>query len=309
MPNTLAHVGVQSIATRSALPDVRLKWVYLGCVIPDLPWILQRALLFAVPGIDPYALQAYTIVQASLFGCLFLCAAAALLSESVWGTFAILGGNAVLHLVLDAMQTKWGAGAHFLAPFSWASTNWGLFWPESIATYSLTALGLACVVWYWRPALRQPLGLVRPDAFRLVGGGVLLVGYFTVPFLLLQGPLGADASSLKTLSGSASQVGHRAALDRVQYVDAREGPRLETYRGRKQMQVEGLEVQPPATVSVRGVLVAENKIRVTDHHVHIGRLRDYPSYVGLAFIAILWVNAVMREYTMNRGAARRSGCR
>ncbi|MFB6231275.1 MAG: hypothetical protein ABEL04_08975 [Salinibacter sp.] len=302
MPNTLAHAGAQGLATRS-LRDVDLRWVYLGCVIPDLPWILQRALLFAVPGIDPYALQAYTIVQASLFGCLLLCAAAALLSGSVWGTFAILGGNVVLHLVLDAVQTKWGAGVHFLAPFSWTSTNWSLFWPESIATYALTALGLAYVAWHGRPTLHQRLDLVRPNAYRLAGIGVLLVGYFTVPFLLLQGPVQADASSLKTLSRSSNRIGHRVALDRAQYVDTQEGPCLKHYQGRVQMQVEGLEIQPPATVSIRGVLVAENKIRVADHHVHIGKLRNYPSYVGLAFIAVVWMGAVRREYATRPGPA------
>jgi hypothetical protein len=302
MPNTLAHAGAQGLATRS-LRDVDLRWVYLGCVIPDLPWILQRTLLFAVPGMDPYALQAYTIVQASLFGCLLLCAAAALLSGSVWGTFAILGGNVVLHLGLDAVQTKWGAGVHFLAPFSWTPTNWSLFWPESIATYALTALGLAYVAWHGRPTLHQRLDLVRPSTYRLAGISVLLVGYFTIPFLLLQGPVQADASSLKTLSRSANRVGHRVALDRAQYVDAQDGPRLEHYQGRVEMQVEGLGIQPPATVSIRGVLAAENKIRVIDHHVHIGKLRNYPSYVGLAFIAVVWMGAVRREYTTRHGPA------
>ena len=51
-------------------------------------------------------------------------------------------GNAALHLVLDALQTKWGSGVHFFAPVSWTSTNWGLFWPESIVTYGLTTLGV-----------------------------------------------------------------------------------------------------------------------------------------------------------------------
>jgi hypothetical protein len=75
-----------------------------------------------------------------------LSAAAALLAQAFWRTWAILGGNAVLHLILDAMQTKWGNGVHFLVPFSWDLTNWGLFWPESAVTYGLTAFGLGYIL-------------------------------------------------------------------------------------------------------------------------------------------------------------------
>lgn len=127
MPNTLAHVGAQGMATHEVLRDADPRWMYLGCVIPDLPWILQRILLVAVPGVDPYAPQAYLVVQASLFGGLLVCTAAALLTDRFWQTCVILGGNAALHLVLDALQTKWGSGVHFFAPVSWTSTNWGLF--------------------------------------------------------------------------------------------------------------------------------------------------------------------------------------
>ena len=75
MPNTLAHVGAQGMATHEVPRDADHRWMYLGCVIPDLPWILQRILLVAVPGIDPYALRAYLVVQASFFGYLLACAA------------------------------------------------------------------------------------------------------------------------------------------------------------------------------------------------------------------------------------------
>ena len=84
MPNTLAHVGAQGMATHEVLRDADPRWMYLGCVIPDLPWILQRILFVAVPGIDPYALWAYLVVQASLFGGLLVCTAAALLTDRFW---------------------------------------------------------------------------------------------------------------------------------------------------------------------------------------------------------------------------------
>jgi hypothetical protein len=284
------------MATHEVLRDADPRWMYLGCVIPDLPWILQRILLVAVPGIDPYALWAYLVVQASLFGGLLVCTAAALLTDRFWQTCVILGGNAALHLVLDALQTKWGSGVHFFAPVSWTSTNWGLFWPESIVTYGLTTLGVLYIVWHGRASIRQRLNLIRPGGVRLAGIVVLLAVYFTIPLFLLHGPIEADAHSLKALRTSVEQVGDCVALDRAQYVETPDGPRLKYYGGRVQMQAEGLDVQPPATVSVRGVLTGADTIRVTDHYVHAGRMRDYPSYLGLAFIAFVWTIAGWRAY-------------
>jgi hypothetical protein len=284
------------MATHEVLRDADPRWMYLGCVIPDLPWILQRILLVAVPGIDPYALWAYLVVQASLFGGLLVCTAAALLTDRFWRTCAILEGNAALHLVLDALQTKWGSGVHFFAPVSWTSTNWGLFWPESIVTYGLTTLGVLYIVWHGRASIRQRLNLIRPGGVRLAGIVVLLAVYFTIPLFLLHGPVEADAHSLKALHVSAERVGHRVALDQARYVNTPDGPRLELYKGRVQLRVEKLDVQPPATVSVRGVLTGADTIRVTDHYVHAGRMRDYPSYLGLAFIAFVWTIAGWRAY-------------
>ncbi len=39
MPNTLAHLAVQGLATRALLPRSDLKWIALGCVLPDLPFV------------------------------------------------------------------------------------------------------------------------------------------------------------------------------------------------------------------------------------------------------------------------------
>ena len=51
MPNTLAHLGVQALVTRTLLPRAELRWIALGCVIPDLPWIAQRALRTLFDGV------------------------------------------------------------------------------------------------------------------------------------------------------------------------------------------------------------------------------------------------------------------
>lgn len=293
MPNTLAHAGVQGLTSRTALQDVDLKWVYFACVIPDVPWILQRAAHVMAPGVDPYLLRSYVIVQASLLGCLILSAAVALFARRAWTVLAVLSGNAILHLGLDALQTKWGNGVHFFAPFSWKTTNWGLFWPESVPTYVLTVLGLLYVVWHWRTAGERP-GLTRPSIPRLTAILVLLSGYFLGPLFLLQQPIEADAHSLETLSRTEGRTGRPVEIDRARYVSSQGKPFLEYYGGR--VPVEDLEISSPATVSIQGVFASKHKVRVTKHHVHPSGLRDYPSYLGLVLIAAVWGNAALERY-------------
>lgn len=294
MPNTLAHAGAQGLLTRTVLPDADLKWVYLGCIIPDFSWILQRAALTAVPGIDPHLLRSYVIIQASLLGCLICSAAVALVARKTWTVFAVLGGNAVLHLVIDAMQTKWGNGVHFFAPVSWETINWGLFWPESFPTYVLTAFGLVYVGWYWQSSVKESLGLTWPGIWRLTGILVLLAGYFAGPLFLLRGPIEADAHSLEVLRETQERVGRQLELDRAGYVSTQSGHFLKYYGER--VQVEELKVASPATVSIRGVFVDRHKIRITKLHVHPGGLRDYPSYLGLALVVAVWGTAALKSW-------------
>lgn len=277
-----------------------LKWVYAGCVIPDLPWIFQRAVRVMVPWVDPFALRAYVIIQASLLGCLVCSVAVALSARKVWKVFAVLGGNAVLHLGLDALQTKWGNGVHFFAPFSWDLTNWGLFWPESVPTYVLTAFGLLYIVWYWRASTDEPVILVRPGIPKLIGIFVLFSTYFLGPLFLLQQPIEADAHSLKTLSDFRGRTDRSVEMDRAGYIRGQGEYFLVKFGER--VQVEKLEVSAPATVSIQGAFNGEGTVRVTELHVHADRLRDYGSYLGLGVIAVIWSVALIRNDLLRKYA-------
>ena len=93
MPNTLAHLGVQSFTTRNIIRNADIKWIYLGCIIPDMPWIIQRLVRYANPDIDMYDLRLYAIVQASLLFCILLSLAFATISKYFWKTFIILSIN------------------------------------------------------------------------------------------------------------------------------------------------------------------------------------------------------------------------
>ena len=68
---------------------------------------------------------AATNLLASLAGTLLLCAAIAALTTTPRLVASVLGLNALLHLLLDATEQKWGNGVHLLAPFSWRM-KWGI---------------------------------------------------------------------------------------------------------------------------------------------------------------------------------------
>lgn len=297
MPNTLAHAGVQSVVTRFGYRAADLKLIYLACIIPDVPWILQRIARFVVPGVDPFTLRAYVIVQASILCCLFLCAAVAVVARSPWTTFGLLAANSVLHLLLDALQTKWANGVHVLAPFSWELINWGLFWPESMITYVMSGLGLVYIVTYWRRSTFVQVPL-RLSATRLAAAGTFIAAYGLLPLLLLQQPVEANNHFLCTLMAN-SRSGRYVELDRVRYIQTEEGGALD-YWGREQIAVEGVDIDPPASVSVRGVFTGNQKIRVTDYHVHPKGVRNAASYIGLILIMTVWVIAWVRDTSSRR---------
>ena len=304
MPNTLAHIGGQGPLTHAAFRDADPKWIYLGCVIPDLPWILQRIIRVAIPSIDLFALRAYVVAQASLLNCLILCVAIALLTKHMWRVGAVLGANVGLHLVIDALQTKWANGVHFLAPWSWSLANWGLFWPESWITYVLTGLGLAFVVVRWRTGVQRRPASARVDAMRRAGSIALIGAYFALPLLLLQGPVSADNHFLKTL-GLSDRAGHYVECDRAQYRRTAGGEAVLQCWNAEPIRVKGLNAPVPATVSVRGVFVDDDTMRVIEHHIHSGWFREGASYVGLALTLMIWMIALSKHTAVQTSTANR----
>ena len=142
MPNTLAHLGINGFVTRTLIKKADLILIYIGAVIPDIPWILQRLVSALIPNIDAYDLRLYCIILASLFFSIILSAALAYLFSDTKRTFIIFSAGSLIHLLLDSIEIKWANGVHLFAPFSWKLFNAGFFWPENIAIYVITAYGL-----------------------------------------------------------------------------------------------------------------------------------------------------------------------
>lgn len=293
MPNTLGHIGVQGLLTRKLFPAVDLKWVYLGCVIPDIPWIGQR-LLRLLPTVDRLDLRLYAVVQASLVLCLLLSLALALPARRSGRCFTVLALGCGMHLLLDAAQRKWANGVNLLAPLDWQLLNYGQFWPEQWPTWVLTAMGMAYLLWHWREAFRTPLDLHPPSWRRWGAAALLLLAYGLLPLALLQGPGSADSHFVTTLREVASRPGRYLEVDRGRYHPDAGGGMLEIFTGER-LRLRGVDLRESAKISVRGRFITPDTLAVDTYQLH-GKQRDPFSLIGLMAVACLWAVGLWRAW-------------
>lgn len=293
MPNTLVHIGIHLPLTRGILRRSDPKWILLGCVVPDIPWIFQRVGRAAFSGVDLLDLRLYATVQASLFFCLIFSAAAASLSRRPLRSFAILAIGSALHLFLDALQIKWGNGVHFFAPFAWRMTNFGWLWPESPITGMFTLLGLGILAAHgFRKSPADPPRREIPNPWVRCAAAPLLLAYFLLPIPLLEGPEQADNHFVETLRKKEERTGKPIALDRAGW---QPGKGFRLFSG-ETLGAEGMEGEPAGTVSIQGVFVAPDRVRVLALHRHRSGLRDLASYAGLLGIAAAWGMAAFQRW-------------
>jgi SAM-dependent methyltransferase len=288
MPNTLAHIGVQTVLSRSLVRGADLRWIFAGCVVPDVPWIANRAAYAFTAGLDPLVWRSYWIAQASLAGSLLLCAALAALARRPLYAFALLAGNAAGHLLLDALQTKWGNGVHLLAPFSWQIWNAGWFWPESPVTVVLTALGLAVGLWaLWRVVRLPPApGLARLSSRRLSLAALFAALYVTLPLAWRADVIASDSHSLRTLAERQARAGRAVAFDRTWLEHSADGARI--VRGDEVLKATGTLPEESGRISARGRFVDPGTVSIEAFHPH-GWPRAPASYLGLLLVAAVWL--------------------
>jgi hypothetical protein len=289
MPNTLAHIGLQAPLTRLGLKTAPLQWIVLGCIIPDIPWIIQR-IFRLTPVIDPVNLRMYTVCQASLFFCCILSLAFALLTKRTGFIFLLLTANILIHLLLDACQIKWGNGIHLLAPFSWHITNFGFFWPEHSISYLLTGTGLIACIVNWPKAVKSDLFLQKPNKIKATGLAFTLLFYILAPVFFIDAAYNADVHYSRTIVDKARQTGKTVEIDRGRY--GQHTKTIATYAD------SALSINNPPAISgkllsVKGVFDQKNSITITEYHEHKSH-RDYASYAGLGYILLLWLYSIIR---------------
>lgn len=308
MPNLLAHYGAQGPLTRAVLPGVDLKWILTGCLLPDLPWILQRGATVLLPGlVDPYDLRLYLTVQASLLFCLLLALALAALTPRPRLVFGVLALNSLLALVLDALQTKWAAGVHLLAPFTWEPWSAGLFWPESAVTAAITLGGAAFLAW---AAFRDPPGPGVPLRLepgpRLLGAGAAGLAYVLLPLLFMTGAEEGGSHYIDVLRDRDRRPGRYVEFDRASYLDRPGADLLRTF-GNDELVLRGIDLDSSGSVSVRGRFASADTLRVTAYHRHRSGLRDFASYAALAALLLVWGRDVRRGVRARAGRADEPG--
>ena len=285
MPNTLVHFAAQGAASRGMWPRLDPRWIYLGCLLPDLPWILRRAVVGLGLPVDVFDLRLYTMALASLAGTLLLCAALAMATAAPRLVVAVLGANAFLHLLLDATELKFGNGVHLAAPLSWRMTGFDLLPGESLVYLVLTAAGALLLAWEIARPRNAALGFV-PSPRRLGAAGTLLAAYLVFPLPFLGAIEASDSYSVKTLREVEARPGRTVSLDRTAFRATPEGGVVELWTGERVRATGTLPVRD-GTVSIEGTFLAPDVLRV-DRLVEHEQDRDWPSYVALLLLAVVW---------------------
>jgi hypothetical protein len=294
MPNTLAHIGVQGLLTRAVARKADFKWICLGCIIPDLPWILQRAVWFlGTDLVNVYDLRLYSVVQSSLFLSLVLCASAALFSSSPRRVFSLLALNSAGHLILDALETKWANGVLLFAPFSWQLLNLGLFWPESVVIFAATAFGLGYFVYAWRVKPGQSIALSMGLRARTAIGLALLAVFLLLPLLFVADSEKANNHYVAVLRDSGQRAGKYVEMDRTYFFRRDGNVILRAFTG-EEFLLLGQVDSASGTISVRGRFFDESTVETHDLHEHSAGFRDGASMVGLFLVGVLWLVQVRR---------------
>jgi hypothetical protein len=288
MPNTLGHIGGQGAISSLLFRHVDPKWIYIGCLIPDFPWILLRITRVILPDLDIYTLRLYFMVMASLFSCLIFCAAIAILTTKFWKVFLILGINAFVHLILDALQLKWGNGVHLLAPFSWKYTRFELFWPESIPSILLTVLGIIYIASNWKKGIHLSIPVKASSRKNMAIFIFILLGYFILPYTLMTRLLQANNFYIKTLMDFDEREGKFIEFNRMNFVPDSDGGTLTSFAG-ETFKATGIKLDRKETVAVRARFISPQKLDVIEFHILEKDLRDLASYAGILVILVVWI--------------------
>lgn len=288
MPNTLAHIAVNGIASRTLGLSADPRWIYAGAVLPDIPWIMNRLVDADRLGLDPVSVRSYFIIQSSLLFCLLLSICGASLSRRFRQTFFALALGSFLHLLLDALQTKWGNGVIFFAPIDWGPVNFGLFWPDSIPAFILTAVGLvfffAMIPQLWR-AQHDSAASLRPRFVTLLSSAGV---YFLLPLVFIGGPIEADAHFLGTIRDKSARVGKYIELDRARCATTDDTTTVRLFTG-EPVRVLGIPEQCDSAASIQGKFVSGDTIEADAVHLQTTWFRDSASYVGLSLILTWWL--------------------
>jgi hypothetical protein len=212
---------------------------------------------------------------------------------------AVLGANALLHLLLDATELKFGNGVHLEAPISWRMTSFDLLPGESPVYLVLAAAGALLVAWELTRARNAILGFV-PTSSRLAASAALIAAYLLFPLPFLGAVEDSGSYSVKTLREVEARPGRKVSLDRTAFHAAPGGGLVELWTGER-VRATGAVPARDATVSLEGTFLAPDVLRIDRLLVH-RQNRDWPSYVALVLLAAVWTRPLLPPRRSRRDA-------
>lgn len=294
MPNTLSHIAVQSLFFGRFVSESSIKWVVLGALLSDIPWIVRK-LLGAMPDFsDPYTVRLYAIVQASFLFCLVLCVAVSVFSKRFLPTFILLSASCLMHLILDATELKYSAGIHLFVPFSWYSFDLPILKTDGVAALILTFIGgavaffLSVHVVLRHRKLSSGSRLMNLDlsTVRASVGLIALLVYFLLPIALIDQAISANVGSIGTLMERENRTGKTVKFDR-EWLKVQDGEVFMSTFANEDLAVENLSPdQKYNGRKVSGIVefVTSESVNFKVIHVYENYWRDWASYPGLLFI-------------------------
>ena len=297
MPNTLAHLGINGIATRTLIKKADLILIYIGAIIPDIPWIIQRTVLALMPSINTYDLRLYCVILSSLFFSIILSAALAYLFIDTKRTFVIFSAGSLIHLLLDSIEIKWANVVQLFVPFNWNLLNFGLFWPEDLPIYIITFFGLFYVLYNFKETISTSIKFVHITPSKILILFVFIIIYFSVPLLLLNSAEEANNHYVKTLRDREHRTRNYFEVDRGFYSDSPKGDEFITPFNEK-LKIANLNLKTSETMSIRAKFISKDEIQIIDYHIHSNR--DIFSYAGLLIMVILFTISLVNKYRFKK---------
>jgi hypothetical protein len=286
-------MGLQGAAMKAFFRSGDLKWVYVGCIIPDVPWIIQRIFMASPMPINLYDLRLYSVAQAAFFSCVILSLSLAMVSRRTGCVFLILSVNSLLHLLVDACEIKWGNGVHLLAPLHWEMVNFGLFWPNGTFTHILTAVGLIFVVLMWHRSIREFKQKLHVTLNRGIAALLLFVVYIMMPFVFSDALERINSHYVHTFRHYGERAGKPVVLDRVPYQPGDKGGTIRVFG--EDIHLHGFSSSDPVLLSIKGVFETPDLLTVRAVHVHPRFMRSAASYIGLGLALGVWVGYLVRR--------------
>ena len=297
-------MGVAALVTRGLIRDADIKWIFLGAALPDVPFILKRIAIWMAPGSDILSIRVYAIIQASLLFSLLLAFACSRLSSAPSRVFLILGLGVLLHLLLDSLQIKWGTEVHLLAPFSWWSPDFGLYWPEQFPSHLMTALGAGYVAYAFGRRIRmESMDIVWPGVRGSAMAVTALGLYFAAPLMLMDVAEDAGVGNAE-IGRQADRTGYEMEIDRGPFRHENGELRVQLFEGQF-VYLDGIDAELPerGKISAKGRFVGHERFLATQFHVNNTVFRELASIVGLSIILCYWlVFFVLMVRTKRRAA-------